>query len=112
MTFLAFANSAPDVMTAIVAGSSDSASTALIPFGSIFGACLFSTAYIFSCTIFALPNQTLTVSTREIALPLCFYIFGMLFIIIVTTAYGKMNAYLACVLLLAYLVYIGLVLRN
>lgn len=36
----------------------------------------------------------------------------MLFIIIVTVTYGRMNIYLACVLLLAYLVYIVLVLRN
>jgi sodium/potassium/calcium exchanger 6 len=56
VTFLAFANGAPDVMTAIIAGSSDSDTTALIPFGSIFGACLFSAAFILSAVILAQPN--------------------------------------------------------
>jgi Ca2+/Na+ antiporter len=51
VTFLAFANGAPDVLTAILAGASDSDSTALIPFGSIFGAFLFSTAFILSTVI-------------------------------------------------------------
>lgn len=104
VTFLAFANSAPDVLTAIVAGSSDSSSTALIPFGSIFGACLFSTAFIFSCVILLQPNQTLTINMKDIILPLSFYILGVFFIVGVTIIYGKMNVYLACVLLVAYTV--------
>ena len=64
VTFLAFANGAPDVLTAIIAGSSDSDSTSLIPFGSIFGACLFSTAFILSSVIFCQPNQTLEVRKK------------------------------------------------
>jgi sodium/potassium/calcium exchanger 6 len=52
VTFLAFANGAPDVLTAILAGASTSASTELIPFGSIFGAALFSLAFILSAVIF------------------------------------------------------------
>ena len=54
VTFLAFANGAPDVLTAIIAGASDSDTTVLIPFGSIFGACLFSTAFILSAVILRL----------------------------------------------------------
>lgn len=64
VTFLAFANGAPDVMTAVVAGSSNSGSTALIPFGSIFGACLFSAAFIFSTVIMLMPKQILTIKPR------------------------------------------------
>jgi sodium/potassium/calcium exchanger 6 len=56
ITFLAFANGAPDVLTAIVAGSSSSQSTALIPFGSIFGGLLFSAAFILSSVIFQSPD--------------------------------------------------------
>jgi sodium/potassium/calcium exchanger 6 len=55
VTFLAFANGAPDVLTAILAGASTSASTALIPFGSIFGGALFSAAFILSAVIFQSP---------------------------------------------------------
>lgn len=106
VTFLAFANGAPDIITAIVAGSSDSASTVLIPFGSIFGACLFSTAFILSASILALPNETLTIRSRYIMLPLSIYILAMLFIIFVTVFYGKMNAYLACVPLVLYIMLI------
>lgn len=51
MTFLAFANGAPDVLTAIIAGNSDSEDTALIPFGSIFGALMFSSTIILSQVI-------------------------------------------------------------
>jgi solute carrier family 24 (sodium/potassium/calcium exchanger), member 6 len=56
VTFLAFANGAPDVLTAVLAGSSSSDSTVLIPFGSIFGASLFSTAFILSAVIFLSPG--------------------------------------------------------
>jgi len=51
ITFLAFANGAPDIITAIVAGSSSSDSTALIPFGSIYGAALFGMAFILAMVI-------------------------------------------------------------
>lgn len=51
VTFVAFANAAPDVLTAIVAGTSDSASTVLIPFGSIFGAFLLTATLILSKVI-------------------------------------------------------------
>ena len=64
VTFLAFANGAPDVLTAIVAGSSDSDQTVLIPFGSIFGACLFSAAFILSAVIFSLKDKTLSVKPK------------------------------------------------
>lgn len=46
ITFLAFANGAPDIITAIVAGSSSSTTTALIPFGSLYGAALFGMGFI------------------------------------------------------------------
>ena len=38
ITFLALANGAPDIITAVVAGTSDSSTTILIPFGSLYGA--------------------------------------------------------------------------
>ena len=51
ITFLAFANGAPDIVTAIVAGASTSDSTALIPFGSLYGAAIFDMAFILSRVI-------------------------------------------------------------
>jgi sodium/potassium/calcium exchanger 6 len=51
VTFLAFANGAPDIITAVVAGSSSSQSTALIPFGSLYGAALFDMAFILAMVI-------------------------------------------------------------
>lgn len=102
VTFLAFANGAPDVLTAVLAGASTSASTELIPFGSIFGGALFSTAYILSAVIFQSQSKRLKVKSNEILVPLSFYIFGMGFLIIISAAYGKMNAYLASFLLVAY----------
>ena len=56
VTFLAFANGAPDVLTAIIAGNSTSEETALIPFGSIFGAAIFSCAIILARVIANSPN--------------------------------------------------------
>jgi hypothetical protein len=58
VTFLAFANGAPDVLTAIIAGNSDSSSTALIPFGSIYGALLFSSTFILAKVIVYSPPVT------------------------------------------------------
>lgn len=56
VSFLAFANGSPDVLTAVLAGRSSSGSTVLIPFGSIFGASLFSAAFILSAVIFLSPG--------------------------------------------------------
>lgn len=92
-------------MTAIIAGSSESNTTALIPFGSIFGACLFSTAFILSAVIFIQPNETISIKLREFVLPLVFYIAAIFFLILVTVAYGMMNMYLASILLLLYIMY-------
>jgi len=52
ITFLALANGAPDIITAVVAGTSDSSTTVLIPFGSLYGAAIFSMAFILSQVIF------------------------------------------------------------
>ncbi len=57
VTFLAFANGAPDIITAIVAGSSSSSSTALIPFGSLYGAALFDMAFVLSMVIQFSPTK-------------------------------------------------------
>ena len=64
ITFLALANGAPDVVTAIVAGTSDSDSTVLIPFGSLYGAALFSMAFILSMVISFSPSQKLSLNMR------------------------------------------------
>ena len=64
VTLLAFANGAPDVMTAIIAGSSDSNTTALIPFGSIFGAWLFCAGFVFYVVIKLMPNKILTIKPQ------------------------------------------------
>jgi sodium/potassium/calcium exchanger 6 len=60
-TLLALANGAPDVITAIVAGSSSSDSTALIPFGSLYGAALFDMAFLLGMIIYYSPNRLLRV---------------------------------------------------
>ena len=49
---MALANGAPDIITAVVAGTSSSDTTVLIPFGSLYGAALFSMAFIFSTVIY------------------------------------------------------------
>jgi sodium/potassium/calcium exchanger 6 len=102
VSFLAFANGAPDIMTAIIAGSSSSPLTVLIPFGSIFGACLFGTAFILSTVILCQPNCVLEVRRREIIVPTFFYIFGIIVIILVTTFYGKMNLFISIGLIATY----------
>lgn len=40
---------------------------------------------------------------QEILVPLAFYIFGILFLITVSVTYGKMNIYIASVLIAVYL---------
>lgn len=92
-------------MTAIIAGSSSSPTTQLIPFGSIFGACLFGTAFIFSTVILSQPNSILEVNKKQIIVPAAFYIFGIVVIILVTVVYGKMNLYISVGLLIVYFMY-------
>jgi len=103
ITFLAFANGAPDIITAIVAGSSSSQSTALIPFGSLYGAALFSMAFILSMVIQYSPNQILLLKKTETLVPLGFYLLGTVFLLLVSVVYGKMNIPLASIFLSFYL---------
>lgn len=102
---MAFANGAPDIITAVVAGSSSSSSTALIPFGSLYGAALFDMAFILAMVIQLSPSQSLTLIKREALLPLGFYIFGSLYLIIVSASYGKMNAIIGSFFLALYPMY-------
>lgn len=106
VTFLAFANGAPDVLTAIIAGQSDSTSTALIPFGSIFGAGLFSTSFILSTVIESQKNEALDIQRRKILIPLIFYIIGIGILIITSLFYHKMNIGIALSLFILYIMYI------
>jgi solute carrier family 24 (sodium/potassium/calcium exchanger), member 6 len=64
ITFLALANGAPDIITAVVAGTSDSDSTVLIPFGSLYGAALFSMGFILSMVIYYSKGKKLTLNIR------------------------------------------------
>ena len=102
VTFLAFANGAPDVVTAIVASSSSSSSTALIPFGSLYGAALFDMAFVLSMVIQFSPMNRLVLNRREALVPLGFYIFGSLYLIGVSLCYGRMNAGIAGFFLTLY----------
>ena len=103
VTFLAFANGAPDVLTAIIAGQSDSVSTALLPFGSIFGAGLFSTSFILSSVIQTQKGESLNIERKKILIPLTFYIIGFSILIITSLAYQKMNIGIALSLFVLYI---------
>jgi Ca2+/Na+ antiporter len=76
-----------------------------MPVGSIFGACLFGTAFIFSTVIFSQPNCVLEVKRKEIIAPVIFYIFGIVVIISVAILYGKMNLFISIGLFLTYFMY-------
>ena len=101
ITFLALANGAPDIITAIVAGTSSSATTAMIPFGSLFGAALFSMAFILSAVI-RCSSEGLKLNMRETLLPLGFYLFGTLYLLVVSFAFQEMNLAIAIVFLCLY----------
>ena len=64
ITFLALANGAPDILTAIVAGTSSSDSTVLIPFGSLYGAALFSMGFILSMVIYYSKDNKISLNVR------------------------------------------------
>jgi sodium/potassium/calcium exchanger 6 len=106
ITFLAFANGAPDIITAVVAGSSSSDSTALIPFGSLYGGSLFSMAFILSLVIKYSPNKVLALKKAETLVPLGFYLIGTSYLLMVSISYGKMNILLAAIFCSLYLIYI------
>jgi sodium/potassium/calcium exchanger 6 len=106
ITFLALANGAPDVITAIVAGTSSSDSTSLLPFGSLFGASLFSMAIILSKVIELSPDEKVELNMKEVLVPLGFYIVGTTYLVLVSIVYGKMNLILAFVFLGLYPLYI------
>jgi sodium/potassium/calcium exchanger 6 len=106
ITFLAFANGAPDIITAVVAGSSSSDSTALIPFGSIYGAALFSMAFILAMVIQYSPGKLLILNKTETLVPLGFYLIGTIYLLFVSITYGKMNMLLAGIFCSLYLIYI------
>ena len=59
ITFLALANGAPDIITAVVAGTSSSDTTVLIPFGSLYGAALFGMGFILATVIKNSPEKEL-----------------------------------------------------
>ena len=105
ITFLAFANGAPDIITAIVAGSSSSGSTALIPFGSIYGAALFGMAFILAMVIEYSEGKQLKLKKREALIPLGFYIGGTIYLICISLFYKKMNIVISLIFLSLYLVY-------
>lgn len=102
VTFLAFANGAPDIITAVVAGASTSQSTTLIPFGSLYGASLFDMAFVLSMVIQFSPSKELTLKKREALIPLGFYIFGTVYLISVSLFYQKMNFVIALFFLMLY----------
>ena len=102
VTFLAFANGAPDVVTAIVAGTSSSESTALIPFGSLNGAALFDMGFVLAMVIQFSPANKLTINKQDALVPLGFYIFGSIYLICVSFFYGKMNIVIALIFLALY----------
>lgn len=105
ITFLALANGAPDIITAVVAGTSDSSTTILIPFGSLYGAAIFSMAFILSQVIFYSKGQEVIIHVRENIVPLGFYIGGTLYIILISLFYGKMNIVVAIIFFSFYIVY-------
>lgn len=84
----------------------------MIPFGSIFGAILFACAFILSSVIYRLNNKTLKIDMYEILLPLGFTIGGILFLILVSLIYKKMNIYIASTILITYVIFILLVVLN
>jgi solute carrier family 24 (sodium/potassium/calcium exchanger), member 6 len=105
ITFLALANGAPDIITAIVAGTSSSDSTVLIPFGSLYGAALFSMGFILSQVIYYSKGRRLVLNVKETAVPLGFYILGTLYLVLVSILYGKMNIGIAVIFFSFYLLY-------
>jgi|JI6StandDraft_1071083.scaffolds.fasta_scaffold99603_3 sodium/potassium/calcium exchanger 6 len=109
ITFLALANGAPDILTAVVAGTSSSDTTVLIPFGSLYGAAFFSMGFILSMVIYYSPENKLTLNLRETLVPLGFYIAGTLYLAGVSIFYKKMNITLALIFFSLYLVYIAFV---
>lgn len=101
-TLLAFANGAPDIITAAVAGTSTSDSTALIPFGSLYGAALFDMAFLLGMVIHYSPANLLRLKKKETIIPLCFYLAGTTYLICISLFYGKMNVIIATVFLSFY----------
>lgn len=110
ITFLALANGAPDIITAVVAGTSSSDSTILIPFGSLYGAALFSMAFILSMVIYYSRGKELVLHVRENVVPLLFYLGGTLYLVLVSLFYGKMNIYIAVIFFSFYILYFCIVL--
>lgn len=102
VTFLAFANGAPDIITAIVAGSSSSETTALIPFGSLYGAAFFDMGFVLAMVIEFNPIGILTLKKREALVPLGFFILGTVYLLVVSLFYQKMNIVVAVLFLSLY----------
>lgn len=103
ITFLALANGSPDIITAIVAGTSSSDQTVLIPFGSLYGASLFGMAFILSQVIKNSEEKTLKMSVRMVLVPIGFYIAGTLFLLAISAFYEKMNLLIAIFFFCFYL---------
>lgn len=104
ITFLALANGAPDILTAVVAGTSSSESTVLIPFGSLYGAALFSMGFILSMVIYHSKGRILHLNLREALVPLASYILGTLYLLCVSYFYERMNILCAAIFFGFYIV--------
>lgn len=77
----------------------------MIPFGSLFGAAIFSCAIILARVIKFSPNvheNGLKVHRGETIKPILFYLFGSCYLVVVSGFYQKMTWYLASVYLILY----------
>lgn len=97
------------MLTAIIAGNSDSEATALIPFGSIFGALMFSSSIILSQVILHSRHTNgeigLKVNRGESIKPIIFYVTCAVGMLLISLVAGEMTWYYASIFPAAYVVY-------
>ena len=77
----------------------------LIPFGSLYGAAIFEMVIYFGIILEMMPKNGPGLNKKEVLIPLCFYIGGTIYLLLVSLFYKKMNFGIAAAFLALYALY-------
>jgi sodium/potassium/calcium exchanger 6 len=107
LTFMAFGNGGPDIVTAIVGSSESTSQGSLLPVGTLFGACLIATCLITSLSIDSSPTP-LHAPPRSITRDILFYLLASI-TLLVYGVIGFINVPMSIVFFGYYVGYMGCV---
>lgn len=110
LTFMAFGNGGPDVITAIIGSGRDDGQGALLPVGTLFGACLIATCLIVGMTI-KVSLTKIEINGETVTKDIVFYLIASVTLLIYGVI-GFINIGMSCIFFVYYMIYIGIVIKQ